>query len=1048
MSASGSIDAAFAHAGTSLAPPPPSAGADDSAAGVAARIPRLRDGPDDMRLTPLRAHYLKKTLLSLQVEREIKSLSQKDALSTFGPPFHASASVSRADVPVLRFLFHHFILTFPFLRSAPANFWGDKVQVFVSRFLERNISGTTPEEGEVSKRTRLGTKIGKWVTLLMGAAIHANSAEEILSIAPADRERMTAAQARMRAALAGAPPPDTGFDVNVVGVRSVSTKAGRLARTRTHDEFLLRTRREGMPDVYVSRRYGDFARLADTLRVEFPGEDLGRPPAKDRRGTQWAGTQSMGQHEAQNGSPEQQLADLHIGTSAPHPGAPLAREKNRLTLRAYVRSLLAIPSVADSGALSDFLLGEPTRLTPDEEADITAREALDAVREDEAGRFAAEASRRVGELREHIAEFKAQLVQRDGLSQVFGTIKRTPLIEDLPESYRALLAWGRISAASTLFHLFMGSDTSSDLFGQLKRIHGLMPYFMLRGILRISNPVYMVRSVLDLFLARPFGQTSLLQRMFTSSLQEEVKELETMALGVRAKIEDDDLCERVRAFVHSPHEYQSALKRQARAERLDMLTVILRSPPEGTPPLARPQVHRVVRASRAYELYKEYRANLGRGEEDQGPDAVDAEAWLYEDLHVYLRCMTRLRDKEQMISLVFEGVTSELLKDIVTIFYSPLAQVYKAANIADSLSDLQAFITDLIRTVESSEELSYTDPQRTVQVFIDLVQRHEGRFYHFVHEVHSKGSGLFDGLMHWIELFINFVRGADGVGSEEQRRGLGQVDLEICMPAGGAERRAALAEIDAVIVHAYRVKMVRELKLSRRLANKEVEGAAGKLMGSSELDDQAFVAAMVDNLGVGNAFTGEMEDVEADLEDEEGSDEENDEREDRFDDARASFDETSESDAGSEAQHAPDAGVSRWRPPPPGRSFSQLTARPDKELPELPPADTAPQTPARKPRPPKAPTLVVLPEMVPLFTELVRPMLRPARSASASSFSAPPTPGGFGSEAAAARESGSHHSSSPPAPPAPAGGGYEPRRRTPSAQQQQGSAAPPGAWGF
>jgi len=41
---------------------------------------------------------------------------------------------------------------------------------------------------------------------------------------------------------------------------------------------------------------------------------------------------------------------------------------------------------------------------------------------------------------------------------------------------------------------------------------------------------------------------------------------------------------------------------------------------------------------------------------------------------------------------------------MVTIFYSPLAQVYKAANIADSLYDLQKFIDDLIKTVESCEE--------------------------------------------------------------------------------------------------------------------------------------------------------------------------------------------------------------------------------------------------------------------------------------------------------------------------------------------------------
>ena len=54
--------------------------------------------------------------------------------------------------------------------------------------------------------------------------------------------------------------------------------------------------------------------------------------------------------------------------------------------------------------------------------------------------------------------------------------------------------------------------------------------------------------------------------------------------------------------------------------------------------------------------------------------------------------------------LSHQGFTADLLKDMITIFYSPLAQVYKAANIADSLSDLQNFFNDLIKTVEQLEE--------------------------------------------------------------------------------------------------------------------------------------------------------------------------------------------------------------------------------------------------------------------------------------------------------------------------------------------------------
>ncbi|SPO21681.1 uncharacterized protein UTRI_01164_B [Ustilago trichophora] len=1043
MSSTVTYDPAFASAGTSLAP---LQGGDDNAiiSGKAARasIPGLENASDPSALTPLRAHYLKKTLIRLQMEKEVAQLNTKDALSTFGPPFRASPEARRTDLPLLRFMFQHFVLTFPFLRSAPPNFFADKVQVFFDKFLERNISGTDDRD-ESTKRRKLTNKLEKYFVLLMGSAIKVKGiGEDVVRISERDRLKMSAVESRRKAALgrAAASPrgdakqldaddastsshsPGSGFDINVVSVRNVVTK-GRL-RSRAHEEFIIRTRRGyGQPDIYVSRRYGDFARLAETLRVEYPEEDVRPPPPKDRTNTDISDpyrrpSTEPTRLERDDADPRASTESTSSQTRNPLPTGPLAREKNRLTLRAYLRSLLASPSVAESAVFMDFLTAEPTTLTRAEEEDAAIREGLDHVREEEHKRFSDEAAKRAQDLQQHLKEFKQDLVQHDGLSRIFATIKSTPRIEDLPEKYKALLKWARISLASTIFQIFMGSDNSSEIFSQMKRMHGMMPYFMLRGILRISNPMAMVRGVLDIFLAQPFGQRSLLQRMFSSSLQDEVRELDEVCAAISAKVDDPTICEKVRQFVYAPSDIQALYRQDAEEERLDLLTTILRSPE--APALDRSQIHRVVKASQAYEVYKEYRRGLKNPDlEDEGPQ--DDDAWLYEDLHVLIKMLTRKRDKEQLISLIFEGVTAELLKDMVTIFYSPLAQVYKLANIADSLSDLQAFITDLIKTVEANEELSYTDPTRTVQVFVDLVERHEGRFYNFVHQVHSKGSGLFDGLMHWIELFINFVRGNDrsaevvsqqaGKSTDRtvgQQGGIGEVDLEICLPAGGEERRRALDEIDSLVLYAYRLKFLRELKLRRKLADREVAGVAGKLIGAekkrradgiNEDDDTAFVGAMVENLGVGDIFTGEVADAEAEEDEMETSDEEDSDEEDgvhhHVDGVhRPKLNRKISSDSEADAEDGDTAP--RWRPTPSRQttltqaSIKQL----DKDLPSLPQgasanADGSSGEKTRKRRKipsPKAPELKVLPEMLPLFVEMVRPLLRPARTASASSF--------------------------------------------------------------
>jgi hypothetical protein len=98
----------------------------------------------------------------------------------------------------------------------------------------------------------------------------------------------------------------------------------------------------------------------------------------------------------------------------------------------------------------------------------------------------------------------------DGLSHIFAIIKETPNINQLPPNYQAVTEWGRItcvyvsfhdqttkrfdSLASTIFQMFVASDTASETFASLKRLHGLMPYFLLRTALKISSPVAMIRS--------------------------------------------------------------------------------------------------------------------------------------------------------------------------------------------------------------------------------------------------------------------------------------------------------------------------------------------------------------------------------------------------------------------------------------------------------------------------------------------------------------------------------------------------------------------------
>jgi hypothetical protein len=63
-------------------------------------------------------------------------------------------------------------------------------------------------------------------------------------------------------------------------------------------------------------------------------------------------------------------------------------------------------------------------------------------------------------------------------------------------------------------------------------------------------------------------------------------------------------------------------------------------------------MQRVVRSHRAHQEYLKYRGSLADSDDDDGPQNDDA--WLFEDLVVLTKLYSRLRDKEQLISLIFE----------------------------------------------------------------------------------------------------------------------------------------------------------------------------------------------------------------------------------------------------------------------------------------------------------------------------------------------------------------------------------------------------------
>lgn len=98
------------------------------------------------------------------------------------------------------------------------------------------------------------------------------------------------------------------------------------------------------------------------------------------------------------------------------------------------------------------------------------------------------------------------------------------------------------------------------MFAQAKRIHSLIPYGALKNVIRIANPAAVMKGVLDLFLAQPFGARSLMQRILGMALSDSIKAVQRSIDSLLPKVDDPILCQKIKAYTEAPEELKNELR--------------------------------------------------------------------------------------------------------------------------------------------------------------------------------------------------------------------------------------------------------------------------------------------------------------------------------------------------------------------------------------------------------------------------------------------------------------------------------------------------------
>ncbi|KAJ5161231.1 hypothetical protein N7492_006623 [Penicillium capsulatum] len=797
--------------------------------------------PQGQILTGKQEHYLKRELIARQVRDEISELNSPTALQRFGAPFRSEfGEVAPVDseLPILRYIFVHHVRNFPFLDQArEKEFWQDKLQVFLESFANKHVS-SSEDRLEETKRRKLARKCEKLVELMMVSGVPtASGYEERIQFSEME---VVERGANDNGLLVNMPEGHAinDWDVNVAAVRVTSVK--RTMRYHPHAEFIIRVRRVDKKDFHVGRRFGDFVKLHKRLRTEFPGKHLPPLPRKNKTSTtsSWFGSAADDDASSVSSLSTQDTSLPEEGTSSGRMLAPgglhrsrsrssmrssrsarlsteisketvLYREEQRVSLRAFLRTLLQNKRIAESKSMEEFLTARPISLNEEEQLDVQKRKAMDSIRIEEQKRFYEIARQRAAELDVYMEKFRRDIVESNGLTKLFAEIREKSCIAELNTQYQKFAEWLRIEVAATVYHLFLAEDNSPELFAQAKRIHGLVPYTLLKNVIRIANPAAVMSGVLDLFLAQPFGSRSLLQRIFSLTLNDSIKDFQRSITSLAGKVDDSALSEKLKNFVDADEEVKNEIREEAETDTVDIIVAILRS--ELLSPELNPE--QIGKVFNGYVAWNHAVENVDV-EMQQG-------AQWFANMKQLLKLYTRQRDKAMMLSIVEEPVTLQLFRDLFTIFYEPLVRVYKSANVYSSITDFADFANDAVSVIESAQRQDASaDPNQTVQAFIDLCARHEDNFYKFIHEVHIHDNGLFQSLMSWIEEILDFLRKGPQGGKMDMNAlfqgavGVGQINKEI-----------ALTEINALIKwHEDRKRW----HLSKTRQKMAAEGTAGE----------------------------------------------------------------------------------------------------------------------------------------------------------------------------------------------------------------------------
>mmetsp|Transcript_4068 Transcript_4068/g.5048 ORF Transcript_4068/g.5048 Transcript_4068/m.5048 type:complete len:793 (-) Transcript_4068:104-2482(-) len=397
-------------------------------------------------------------------------------------------------------------------------------------------------------------------------------------------------------------------------------------------------------------------------------------------------------------------------------------ETRRRDLEAYLKALCDIPEIRDSGEINAFLLaGEATHLTQEEK-----------IIQEEEQRNLAYANATLKELLENV---KSLLSTEEGIARLYKlypTLKEMPNFSHLPADYANILRLTKTITAYSLYFRFHCEDECEQNIQKAKLLYRLTPFTAIKGILAITNPVNFLQDLANIFLTKPLNTKNLAQLMVSETASQNPEYNDNARKARISVINSPAVCQKIFNVINNNEALHSCFKSgNPNTQQSD----------------SRSSKDNYIRNILSYEGIQPNISDRVIDEIMETPSKLSATRQLIE-------IELRHSDIRKIVEFCGNDKIIQILKNLTSLFFKPLAEAYQSADMNALLSLGKKSIAKILSVAENRSQSS----SAAFAAYRDIVDEIEKPLFEFAHQIIQNDSGTLEETINWFLALLDKIR--------------------------------------------------------------------------------------------------------------------------------------------------------------------------------------------------------------------------------------------------------------------------------------------------